>query len=48
MAFSPSVVQFYKSNETYNDEADQLYRTELTHFLKTFDAASSVYFSKGT
>lgn len=47
LAASPDILEFYQNSTKYNDEADQLYRTELTDYLSIYGAASSVYFTNG-
>ncbi len=47
MSTSQNTLDFANDSNTYNDEADQKYRQELTNFMSTFEEASSIYFSTG-
>lgn len=47
LALSPDVHNFHSSSSTYNDAADQLYRSDLADYLSVYDAASGIYFTDG-
>ncbi len=47
LATSPDVQNFHSNSSEYNDDADQLYRSDLANFLSIYDAASGIYFTDG-
>ncbi|MDN4491973.1 methyl-accepting chemotaxis protein [Ureibacillus aquaedulcis] len=47
LAVSPDLQNFHSSSNTYNDTADQLYRSDLADYLSVYDAASGIYFTDG-
>ena len=47
LAASPDIQNFHLNSFTFNDDADQLYRSDLAEYLSIYDASSGIYFTDG-